>query len=134
MSTRHVGPSIEADGWSLVSAEHRQAAHPQTFEIPSRSDRESLVPGMAAKLLFDIETKDGGRVIDRGVDRMWVIIRTVENGRYAGTLDNDPGEAEHLNLREGDTIVFGPEHVAAIDHPPRDYVVTKYGKSFFDET
>lgn len=120
-------------GWTLVSAQARHAAHPETFQIPSKAARESLVPGTAAKLLFHIETTEGGRVIDRGVDRMWVIVRAVTPEGYEGVLDNDPGESEGLNLRAGDVIVFGPEHVAAIDHPSKDYIVGKYGRSFFGD-
>jgi hypothetical protein len=115
----------------LVSAEERHAANPETFEIPPKVDREALVPGVAAKLLFHIETKEAGRVIDRGVDRMWVIVKAVGPDGYAGVLDSDPGQSEGLNLHEGDGIVFGPEHVAAIDYPSKDYVVGKYGLSFF---
>ena len=126
----HVRPSLEADGWVLVSAEERHAAHPGTFQIPPRSDRDTLVRGVAAKLLFHIETKETGRVADRGIDRMWVIVIRVTPEGYLGVLDNDPGYAEGLNLREGDVIAFGPEHVAAIDHPPMDYLVRKYGDLF----
>jgi hypothetical protein len=115
----------------LVSAEERHAAHPETFQIPSKTGRETLVPGAAAKLLFHIETREAGRAIDRGVDRMWVIVRAVTPEGYVGVLDNDPGESQGLNLREGDVIAFGPEHVAAIDYPSKDYVVGKYGLSFF---
>ena len=46
------------------------------FEIPDLAERQSLSPGDAAKLLFDIETKENGAIIDRGVDRMWVIVKT----------------------------------------------------------
>lgn len=128
----HVRPSLEADGWTLVSAEERHAAAQGTFQIPTKSDRETLVCGVAAKLLFHIETKEGDQVIDSGVDRMWVIVRAVTpEGRYVGVLDNDPGQSDGLNLRAGDDIVFGPEHVAAIDYPSKDYVAGKYGQSFF---
>jgi hypothetical protein len=125
-------PSIDADGWTLVSAEERHAANPHSFEIPSRAMRESLVPGVAAKLLFDIQTREAGRVIDHGVDRMWVIVKARDGHGYLGVLDNDPGRAENLTLKAGDTIRFGPQHVAGIESPPRDYVVAKYGESFFD--
>jgi hypothetical protein len=127
----HIRPSLEADGWMLVSAEEREAAHPETFQIPTKIDRQTLVPGVAAKLLFHIETKEGDRVIDRGVDRMWVIVAAVTPEGYMGVLDNDPGLSDGLNLRAGDVILFGPEHVAAIEYPSRDYVVKKYGWSFF---
>ena len=95
--------------------------------------RERLAPGDGAKLLFDIETREGGRVVDRGVDRMWVIVKARTEFGYVGVLDNDPGTAENLRLREGDRITFGPEHVADIATPPREYVIKKYGASFFGE-
>ncbi len=125
-------PNIEDDGWTLISAEERHASHPESFEIPSRTDRESLVPGDGAKLLFDIETRDDGRIVDRGVDRMWVIVKASYNEGYLGVLDSDPGAAENLRLRQGDTVDFGPEHVAELGNPPRDYVVARYGASFFE--
>ena len=74
--------TAKEDGWTLISAEDRHAAYPETFEIPSRHERESLSAGDGAKLLFDIETRKDGRVIDRGVDRLWVIV----GGRAQATL------------------------------------------------
>ena len=124
---------IARDGWQLISAEDRNAAHPEMFKIPAREKRERLVPGDGAKLLFDIETRVNGRVVDRGVDRMWVIVKARTEGGYIGVLDNSPGTAENLRLSEGDNIAFGPEHVAEISTPPRDYVMRRYGASFFDE-
>ena len=121
------------DGWELISAEDRNATHPETFHIPAREKREGLAQGDAAKLLFDIETREGGRIVDRGVDRMWVIVKARTERGYIGILDNDPGTAENLGLREGDSIAFGPEHIADIGNPPREYVIKKYGASFFDE-
>ena len=116
-----------------MSAEERHAAHPETFRIPSRCDREHLVPGDAAKLLFDIETREAGRVVDRGVDRMWVVVKArLGGGVYLGMLDNDPGRADPGSLREGAEIRFRPEHVADIARPPREYIVAKYGTGFFD--
>ena len=124
---------IAGDGWELISAEDRTVAHPETFKIPAREKRESLAPGDAAKLLFDIETREEGRVVDRGVDRMWVIVEARTERGYIGVLDSDPGAAENLRLREGDSVTFGPEHIADIATPPRQYVIKKYGASFFDE-
>jgi hypothetical protein len=124
---------LDNDGWELISAEDRNATHPDTFQIPAREKRESLAPGDAAKLLFDIETREEGRVVDRGVDRMWVIIKSRTEGGYIGVLDSNPGTAENLRLQEGDNITFGPEHITEIGSPPRDYVMKKYGASFFDK-
>ena len=125
--------TIEKDGWALLSAEDQHAAHPDTFRIPTRQERESLSQGDGVKLLFDIETREGGRVIDRGVDRLWVIVRQRTGLEYVGVLDSDPGTAEGLNLHEGDAIAFRPEHVAAIDRPSREYILQKYGSAFFEE-
>jgi hypothetical protein len=122
---------IHSRRWELVSAEERNAAHPRTFKIPTREQRETLAPGDGVKLLFDIETREDGRIVDRGVDRMWVIVKAQTKGGYIGVLDDDPGSAENLRLREGDVITFGPEHIADIDTPPREYVIKKYGASFF---
>jgi hypothetical protein len=124
---------ITSDGWELISAEDRCGAHPNTFQIPARDKREALLPGDGAKLLFDIETSEKGRIVDRGVDRMWVIVRSRTESGYIGVLDNSPGVAENVQLHEGDVISFGPEHVTAIAKPPRKYVIEKYGASFFEE-
>lgn len=117
-------------GWVLVSAEERQARHPETFILPDPAVRNGLAPGMAAQLLFDIETREDGKVIDRGVDRMWVIVlppQAGQAGRYLGVLDSDPGWAENLRLRKGDIIPFGPEHVCRVERPPRDFLLEAYG-------
>jgi hypothetical protein len=125
--------SINTDGWELVSAEERNSAHPSTFLIPTREQRENLAPGDGVKLLFDIENRENGRVKGRGMERMWVIVKARKEGEYSGALDNDPVTAENLQLRKGDIITFGPQHVSAISNPPREYVIGKYGASFFDE-
>lgn len=124
--------TIERDGWTLLSGEARHALHPETFRIPERSERESLLPGDAVQLLFDIETREGGRVMDRGVDRLWVIVKTRTEGGYRGILDSDPGRAEGMTLFPGAVVDFLPEHVIAIDRPPDGYVLGKYGPTFFE--
>jgi hypothetical protein len=125
--------SIATDGWELVSAEDRNSAHPRTFPIPTREQREKLAPGDGVKLLFDIENRENGRVIGRGMEKMWVIVKARSEGEYSGVLDNDPVTAKNPQLRKGDVITFGPEHVSAFSTPPREYVIEKYGASFFDE-
>jgi hypothetical protein len=124
--------SIERDGWRLLSAEERHARHPTTFAIPDRARRDALSPGEFAKLLFDIETKVDGEVVDRGVDRMWVVVRRRSGDVYSGVLESDPGVAEGLALRPGDEVNFRAEHVCAIERPPDGYVVEKYGPGFFE--
>ena len=125
--------SLEKDGWALESGEERHGSDPTQFELPSRRERESLAPGVAAKLLFVIETSEGGSLVDRGVDRMWVIVKRRAGNAYVGVLANDPGVADGLTLRPGAEILFGPEHVIEIDHPPRGYLEEKFGAAFLDD-
>ena len=120
---------MATDGWELVSAEDRNAAYPSTFRIPAREIREALTVGDGAKLLFDIETGENGRIMER----MWVIVKTRIEGGYIGVLDNNPVSSKNPSLRAGESITFGPEHIASISTPPREYVVERYGKSFFGE-
>jgi hypothetical protein len=122
--------NIKDDGWALISAETRHAESSASFEIPPRDVRYSLRKGDAAKLLFDMETREGGIVIDRGVDRMWVIVIGREESLYVGTLISDPGVAKGLNLRPGDELVFRPEHVCAVDRPPDAFLVAEFGADF----
>ncbi len=126
-----MSPSLDPDGWTLASAEAAHARTPQTFLIPDRARREALTPGDAAKLLFDIQTREGGR-IHRGIDRMWVIVKKRIGDTYVGVLDNDPGLVEGVNLRPGTEVRFLAEHVADIAQPPAAYVLEKYGEDFFD--
>ena len=131
MQSVHQNPTIENDGWTLLSAEQRAALAPDMFSLPTKAEREALSVGAAAKLLFDIETRSGGKVVDRGTERMWVIVKSRREKNYVGVLDNNPGGADNLNLHAGDLILFGPEHICEIGKPPRDYIVEKYGTSFF---
>lgn len=108
--------TLERDGWTLLSGEEqsiRSIRYAGTFHIPSRKARESLAAGDGVQLLFDIETRENGHLIDRGVDRMWVIVKRRSGEAYVGVLDNDPGR-EALQLGPGQPLKFGPEHVIAI--------------------
>ena len=125
--TEHRLPTLDADGWELESAERRHAAHPGTFWIPARQEREALRPGDGAKLLFRLAG---------GTERMWVIVRQREGPWYVGVLDTTPAAAPDelpAALRRGTDVVFGPEHVADINTPPRQYVTDQYGPRFFED-
>jgi len=69
---------------------------------------------------------------DRGVERMWVIVRRRAGGRYVGVLDSTPLAAGLPALTRGCEVVFAPEHVADIDRPSRSYVIEHHGRDFFD--
>ncbi|MEL7110248.1 MAG: hypothetical protein AAGL99_13365 [Pseudomonadota bacterium] len=125
-------PTIKDCGWTLVSAEARSAKNPKTFQIPSFEERSSLSRGMAAKLLFDIATTEDGKLRDRGVDRMWVIVTSVLDVGYQGVLDSDPGTADGLALAKGDLVFFRAEHISGVDRPPREFLVTQLSEFFTD--
>ena len=129
----HVAPaSNERDGWVLVSAEERHQLDPENFLIPEYHERESLVRGDAAKLLFDIVAKEGDEVLDRGVDRMWVIVISRVGDKYRGVLDSDPGISPGLALRPGTEILFDARNVCDIDRPPDAYLLERFGPRFLD--
>ena len=91
----------------LKNAEAVHASHPQTFGIPSRIDRETLIVGDFAKLMF---VHANGNV-----ERMWVKIRCpLSNGQYAGSIDNVPLLGDDWKL--GDLIIFKPEHIISIQY------------------
>jgi uncharacterized protein YegJ (DUF2314 family) len=89
----------------LVDAEERHRAHPTSFSIPRSDLRHALAAGDRVKLLFGVG--DGS-----STERMWVEVIDVVDGRYIGRLDNQP--VAIVDLRAGDRVEFGPEHVAAI--------------------
>jgi hypothetical protein len=88
-----------APRYRLTSGEAMHRKHPQTFELPTRAERESLPVGSFAKLIF----------AGRPSERMWVKVTGKRGGRYTGVLDNAPVAVSGVRL--GDRISFGPEHV-----------------------
>lgn len=84
-------------------------AYPKTFEIPPRSQRESLRAGDLATLLFEVVHPTGD---DPGAERMWVMVQQDIGGRYVGTLDNVPQAI--TTIAADDPVEFGPEHVIQI--------------------
>jgi hypothetical protein len=89
----------------LMDAEQRHRENPWTFSIPRSDVRRGLVAGDRVKLLFGVGTGSS-------TERMWVEVTEVVGGRYLGRLDNEP--VAIVDLRAGDRVEFGPEHVAAL--------------------
>lgn len=117
-------PSLDRDHWELESGEARHAANPAGFGIPSRAERDNLVRGMAARLIFRIAAdRDGATIVS--TERMWVLVSEVLGEFYIGLLTNRPaclepeGQAYLLPYSE---VPFRAEHVIDIDRPPDDYV------------
>lgn len=91
--------------YTLMDGEAQNAAHPTTFQIPSREERLNLRPGDLAKVVFKPTNGRGPS------ERMWVKITEVpEPGKYVGTLDNDPTNS-NLGIRFKSTVEFEALHV-----------------------
>jgi hypothetical protein len=115
--------SFENDYWQLRSGEKSHEANPDSFWIPVLTERQHLTRGQAARLIFDIETDDEGR-IEVGGERMWVIVSEKIGDTYIGILDNQPAcidPDDNFYLGFGAEIPFKAEHVIDIDTPPQDY-------------
>lgn len=116
--------------WQLESAEARHAAHPESFRIPPRSEREQLRRGQAARLLFELEG-EAETGAERIVERMWVIVAERVGDGYIGILDDEPASLEpgpNVYLAEGAEIPFWPEHVIDIGDPPEEWVEHRLGR------
>jgi hypothetical protein len=83
----------------LEDCEALNAQHPDSFEIPSITERLTLKPGQHAKVMA---------VSPEGVERIWVQITERLNGLYIGTLANQP---IYMGLDHGAPITFEPRHV-----------------------
>lgn len=85
---------------------HRE--FPDTFEVPSQKDRDSLRPGDLVKLIFRIEFDE-----EAHVERMWVRVSEVNLKSYVGVLDNDPYCTDEIRI--GMRVEFHADHVIQIE-------------------
>lgn len=79
----------------------------ENFEIPSKTRLENLKIGDLVKLIFRFEN---GEFVQ--VERMWVVISGVKDGKFVGNLDNEPFVKGSLKL--GDEIKFDYKNVLEI--------------------
>jgi len=93
--------------YTLDNGEKLNKDSPETFSIPPRAQRDSLLPGELVKLIFRMSLGE-----DVQIERMWVIIKSRTDTGYIGTLDNDPFCTKELQA--GAEVVFGPEHIIQI--------------------
>jgi hypothetical protein len=99
-----------AGSWSLDSAEELNERNPRRFFIPPTEQRRRLKVGDRVKLVFSVNPR---RPVAIGSERMWVEIRATHSGGYVGCLLDTPLVISEL--RQGDAVEFGPEHVASIE-------------------
>ncbi len=110
---------MTAKPYTLLDADAQHAATPDTFEIPSLLDRETLRPGDLAKLCFlgkEPETGCEG-------ERIWVEVTGTSPGGYTGTLANDPF---YLPLGYGQQVEFTSANVLSIGRAHGDAMVAEY--------
>lgn len=101
--------SVPAD-WGLLDAESQHEAFPDTFPIPSRSEREGLRTGDMVKLVFVL---DPPPVEGPNAERMWIEVRSAQpDGSYDGWLTNQPVVISALEPSA--LVAFEARHVAGI--------------------
>jgi hypothetical protein len=86
--------------YTLVDGIERNESNPETFWIPSKEDKDSLLVGDMVKLGF-LDKQGSG-------ERMWVEITEKHEGAFKGTLQNTP---LWIKLTHGDEVSFEPKHI-----------------------
>ncbi|MEC3768230.1 MULTISPECIES: DUF2314 domain-containing protein [Cupriavidus] len=104
--------TLDEDGWELDDAEPIAAAHPDTFWLPPRAERDALAAGQQVKLIFRILVADEGGNEEVHVERMWVNVTGREGALYTGELDNQPYCTDEMN--PGMPLCFEARHVIHI--------------------
>lgn len=85
--------------YTLENALKMHNIYPQSFDIPTFSEINSLKVGDFAKLIFKQD--------ERG-ERMWVQIISILDGQYTGRLDNNP---VLVSLNVNDTVYFEQKNI-----------------------
>ena len=124
--------NIADDFWELRSGEKSHEENSEKFWIPSKLERNSLKNGMAARLIFDIETEDDNGKIQTSGERMWVIVLSKKNDYYLGILSNEPAsfKLDSGYLKLGSKLWFKAEHIIDIDTPPKEYLIQEFPDEF----
>jgi hypothetical protein len=97
--------------WYLDDVEKAAHAHPESFFIPSKKERQSLVIGKLVQLHFVLNNPEKS---EPRAERMWVSISKVLPfwQGYEGELDDEPLYIK--GLHSGEKIKFQPKHVGQI--------------------
>ena len=98
--------------WYLGNAEEQHAANPHGFFIPTAERRHALEPGELVRLQFRRPEWAEG---EPSGERMYVEIDRRDGGEYVANLTNQPVYIQDIKL--GDEVRFGPEHVIEVDDP-----------------
>ena len=116
----------EAPSYILLDPRPNAADARYTFFLPNAAELASVGKGDLAKLMFEY-THD---IEKWRIERMWVIVKGIENGLILGQLDNEPFEPTS-SLKVGDIIHFARHNILSIRwaHPevaPRPTIYREY--------
>ncbi len=109
-------PTIELDGYELVSGIASSETSPDTFKIPDHDRIAQISGGDFVKLNFLISLTN--KIDDAEGERMWVKVAEIRGPYLIGTLANKPVDAwdnENAPLNYGNEIAFLPEHICDVD-------------------
>lgn len=81
---------------NLVNVEEMARKYRGYFFIPTLKRRQSVVVGEYVKVC-------------RNSERFWLRVTQVKNGSYTGVVSNEL--LLNPDLREGEALQFGPEHI-----------------------
>lgn len=98
----------------MVDGVRQNKKYPETFSIPSRSDKLKIGTGVYVKICFinPDKHKDYPERVD---ERMWVMVeKEVGPRKYQGRLHNDPVSFRRKVLKYGDKVVFESRHILDI--------------------
>lgn len=95
--------------WTLDDADIIAKEAKYTFYKPSQSLINRLQVGNLVKLIFRFETDTPNQP---GAERMWVEITAIQNGKYSGTLANDPYYIK--DLKHKDVLAFEARHIIQV--------------------
>ena len=107
----------------LMDGVRQNKKHPETFSIPSRSDKLKVLAGVYVKLGFINPDKDTAK--DRKIsprtkyapqmdERMWALVTLIQGRKYYGVLHNEPLSFKTKVLKYGDKVVFESRHILDI--------------------
>lgn len=113
--------------WALSDAQALADEFPYTFHKPSPEVVSSLNPKNQVKLIFSFDSDDPEVP---SAERMWVDIKSIENGVFTGSLDNEPEYIKDLKYQ--DNVEFRECHIIDTDlDDPVPSRVEKYIKRCF---
>jgi hypothetical protein len=110
--------SGKVKGYMFIDGDERHAAHPNTWYIPTREERDAVRIGDFIQVGFEPIFGPGGG------ERMWILVTAINpDGTYVGELNNEPVQDFH-QLDLGD-VVDGIEkrhiiNIIRIKHDDKD--------------